>query len=435
MSEEAQLALAPVPASGSQVGGSHLGESGLDGFDASASGHEPGEASAAPALLSSYRAHDSLFSSSHTQLHARGVLQPLTRASDDDLAGASERLLAQVAAEAGRLPLLGAVPFESGQPARLWVPAQAAFAAGRARHRGAVGGEARNADPIEPNVQPVPAPAQFKRNVERSLQRIHDGGLRKVVMSRSLRIDARVEVAQLLAQLLARAPSAYTFAMDLAGAGGPAACLIGSSPELLLSKRGARIVSNPLAGSIPRSADPHEDRRRAEGLLQSAKDLHEHALVIEDVAAALRPFCRELQVPAAPSLLATPTMWHLSTRVDGVLRDPATSSLRLALALHPTPAVCGYPTEPARRTIRELEGYDRGLFTGLVGWCDSEGDGEWAVTIRCALVEEHRATVFAGAGIVAGSQPEAELAETTAKLRTMLGAMGLAHVAEAEGRA
>lgn len=110
MSEEAQLALAPAPASGSQVGGSHLGESGLDGFDASASGHEPGETSAAPALLSRYVAHDSLFSSSHTQLHARGVLQPLTRASDDDLAGASERLLAQVAAEAGRLPLLGAVP-------------------------------------------------------------------------------------------------------------------------------------------------------------------------------------------------------------------------------------------------------------------------------------------------------------------------------------
>jgi len=394
------------------------------------------EDAAPPALLSSYRPHDSLFSSSQTQLHARGVQQALARASDDDLAGASERLLAQVAAESGRLPLLGAVPFEGGQPARLWVPAQAAFAAGRARHRGAaLRGEALPAERRMPRVEPVPAPAQFKRNVERSLDRIHDGGLRKVVMSRSLRIAARVDVPQLLGQLLARAPSAYTFAMDLAGAGGPAACLIGSSPELLLSKRGARIVSNPLAGSIPRSADPAEDRRRAEGLLQSAKDLHEHALVTDDVAAALRPFCRELHVPSSPSLLATPTMWHLSTRVDGMLRDPATSSLRLALALHPTPAVCGYPTEPARRTIRELEGYDRGLFTGLVGWCDADGDGEWAVTIRCALVEEDCATVFAGAGIVAGSQPDAELAETTAKLRTMLGAMGLAHVAEAQGRA
>nr|WP_217497688.1 hypothetical protein [Lysobacter enzymogenes] len=132
MSEEAQLApLAPVPASESNAGESTAGESGIGGFDASASSHEPAETSAAPALLSSYRAHDSLFSSSHTQLHARGVLQPLTRASDDDLAGASERLLAQVAAEAGRLPLLGAVPFEGGQPARLWVPAQAVR--GRAR--------------------------------------------------------------------------------------------------------------------------------------------------------------------------------------------------------------------------------------------------------------------------------------------------------------
>ncbi|MET4727154.1 isochorismate synthase [Lysobacter enzymogenes] len=393
---------------------------------------------APPALLSSYRPHDSLFSSRQTQLHARGVQQALARASDDDLAGASERLLAQVAAESGRLPLLGAVPFEGGQPARLWVPAQAAFAAGRARHCGVaqtLHGDAPLAERRMPAVEPMPAPAQFMRNVERSLERIHDGDLRKVVMSRSLRIAARVDVPQLLGQLLARAPSAYTFAMDLAGAGGPAACLIGSSPELLLSKRGARIVSNPLAGSIPRSADPAEDRCRAEGLLQSAKDLHEHALVIDDVAAALRPFCRELHVPTSPALLATPTMWHLSTRVDGMLRDPSTSSLRLALALHPTPAVCGYPTEPARRTIRELEGYDRGLFTGLVGWCDADGDGEWAVTIRCALVEEHCATVFAGAGIVAGSQPDAELAETTAKLRTMLGAMGLAHVADAEGRA
>ncbi|MGH8080279.1 MAG: isochorismate synthase, partial [Lysobacter sp.] len=384
------------------------------------------------ALLSHYQAHDSLFSSAQHQWHARGVLRPLVHAIDQDLAGEAERVLAEVAAEAGRLPLLGAVPFDLSQASRLWVPAQAASAWGRARHRGAQLSVLSDEPRTLPRVDAVPAPMQFKRNVERSLDRIHTGSIRKVVMSRSLRIAARVDVPQLLAQLLARAPSAYTFAMDLAGAGGPSACLIGSSPELLLSKRGARIVSNPLAGSIPRAADPEEDQRRARGLLESAKDLHEHALVIESVAAALRPYCRELQVPAQPSLIATPTMWHLSTRVDGVLHDPATSSLRLALALHPTPAVCGYPTEPARRVIQELEGYDRGLFTGLVGWCDSEGDGEWAVTIRCAMVEEHSATVFAGAGIVAGSQPEAELAETTAKLGTMLGAMGLAHATDAD---
>ncbi|MEI2455366.1 MULTISPECIES: isochorismate synthase [Lysobacter] len=386
---------------------------------------------AAPPLLSGYQAQDSLFSSSQQQLHARGLLAPLGRAIDEDLAGAAEGLLADIAIEHGRLPLLGAVPFDRSQGARLWLPTQAVFAAGRARHRGAAlsavpGGEAR----ARPAIEPVPAPAQFKRNVERSLAQIRDGALRKVVMSRSLRIGARVDVPQLLAQLLARAPSAYTFAMDLAALQGAPACLIGSSPELLLAKRGARIVSNPLAGSIPRAADPDEDARRARGLLESAKDLHEHALVVEAVAANLAPYCRELRVPPMPSLLATPTMWHLSTRVDGVLKDPATGSLRLALALHPTPAVCGAPTERARDAIRELEGYDRGLFTGLVGWCDADGDGEWAVTIRCALVEEQRTTVFAGAGIVAGSEPEAELTETSAKLRTMLGAMGLAHAVE-----
>ncbi|MBX9403243.1 isochorismate synthase [Lysobacter sp. BMK333-48F3] len=393
-------------------------------------------AGAASPLLSGYQPHDSLFSSSHQQWHARGLLAPLTRAIDDDLAGAAERLLAQTALEHGRLPLLGAVPFDRGQGACLWLPSQAVFAAGRARHRGAALSAVPGNERPRPAIESVPAPAQFKRNVERSLAQIRDGGLRKVVMSRSLRIGARVDVPQLLSQLLARAPSAYTFAMDLAAVQGAPACLIGSSPELLLAKRGARIVSNPLAGSIPRVADPDEDARRARGLLESAKDLHEHALVVEAVAASLAPYCRELQVPATPSLLATPTMWHLSTRVDGVLKDPATSSLRLALALHPTPAVCGAPTQLARDAIRELEGYDRGLFTGLVGWCDADGDGEWAVTIRCALVEEQQATVFAGAGIVAGSEPEAELTETSAKLGTMLGAMGLAHAVEAgEGEA
>ncbi|MGO1068932.1 isochorismate synthase [Lysobacter sp. CA199] len=389
-------------------------------------------------LLSGYHPRDSLFSSANHQLHTRGVLHWLADPIQADLAGAAERMLTQNALEIGRLPLLGAVPFEPDQPSRLWMPAQAAFAAGRARHRGAMLSGLSHEPRALPQIEPVPAAAQFKRNVERSLDRIHDGDLSKVVMSRSLRIATRVDVTQLLGQLLARAPAAYTFAMDLAGAGGPPACLIGSSPELLLSKRGARIVSNPLAGSIPRSPDPEEDQRRARDLLESAKDLHEHALVIDAVAAALRPYCKQLHVPASPSLVVTPTMWHLSTRVDGVLHDPATSSLRLALALHPTPAVCGYPTEPARRAIRELEGYDRGLFTGLVGWCDGEGDGEWAVTIRCALIEEDSATVFAGAGIVAGSQPDAELAETSAKLGTMLGAMGLAHALDAgaaEGRA
>lgn len=383
-------------------------------------------------LLSAYRARDSLFSSPTSQLHARGVLREVSTAADHGLVDAAALALRQAACDAGRLPLLGAVPFDPSEPSRLWIPMQAAFANGGARHRGAGAGHAATA-PSTIRVEPYPEPARYLRNVASSLERILDGGLSKVVMSRSVRINAQIDVPQLLQRLLARTSDGYTFAMDLAGAGGPRACLVGSSPELLLSRRGTRVVSNPLAGSIARSEDPIEDQRRARRLLRSGKDRHEHALVVDAVGAALSPFCRQLKVPVAPSLLATPTMWHLSSRVHGELRDTSTSSLQLALALHPTPAVCGHPTASARQLIREIEGYERGLFTGLVGWCDGDGDGEWAVTIRCALIDDDSATVYAGAGVVEGSRPDAELAETTAKLATMLGAMGLG--AALEGRA
>ena len=123
-------------------------------------------------------------------------------------------------------------------------------------------------------------------------------------------------------------------------------------------------------------------------------------------------------------------MWHLSTVVEGTLRDASTSSLHLAQALHPTPAVCGYPSAAARAFIQQHEGFDHNLFTGLIGWEDECGDGEWAVTIRCSQVTAEKVTVYAGAGVVSGSQPERELSETQAKMRTMLDAMGLTQVLE-----
>jgi isochorismate synthase len=181
----------------------------------------------------------------------------------------------------------------------------------------------------------------------------------------------------------------------------------------------------PLAGSAARSPDPAEDQRRASALLVSAKDRHEHAIVADAVAAALRPYCRHLDVPAAPSLRHTRTMWHLASHISGELADPSMSALALACALHPTPAVCGDPLPLARAAIAEIEPFDRGFFTGMVGWCDASGDGEWAVTIRCAEVADRSLRLFAGAGIVAGSDPEHELAETTAKLQTMLDALGI----------
>ncbi|MGV2805996.1 isochorismate synthase, partial [Clostridium perfringens] len=150
--------------------------------------------------------------------------------------------------------------------------------------------------------------------------------------------------------------------------------LFGASPELLVTKKGLRIKGNPLAGSAARSTDPVEDKRRATALLSSAKDRYEHALVIDAVASALQPFCSKLEVPAAPTLIHTNAMWHLSTEINGVLKDDSVTSLDLALAMHPTPAICGTPTDAARDVIRAIEPFDRGFYSGAVGWSDANGD-------------------------------------------------------------
>ncbi|MGH8084917.1 MAG: isochorismate synthase [Lysobacter sp.] len=388
---------------------------------------QPSPVDVSDALLAQFRPGDSLFSSARSQLHARGRSRSLHCSADDGLVAEAAALLAGVDDGAGSMPLIGAIPFSASAPAQLWMPLQAVFASGQARHRGMSTEPPRPGGRLSPAAQMLPAAEHFKRNVADALRRIDAGELDKVVMSRSVRVAGAVDVGRLLGRLLTRGADGYTFAIDLADdEDDRRLALVGASPELLLSRRGGTVRSNPLAGSIARAADPDEDRRRAAALLASAKDRHEHALVVAAVRSGLAPYCCTLDVPASPSLLATPTMWHLSTPIRGELSDPAVGSLQLALALHPTPAVCGHPTASARALIGELEGFDRGLFTGLVGWCDASGDGEWAVTIRCALVDHAGATVYAGAGVVAGSQPDAELAETSAKLRTMLGAMGLA---------
>ncbi len=143
------------------------------------------------------------------------------------------------------------------------------------------------------------------------------------------------------------------------------------------------------------------------------------------MAEALRPYCRTLSAPTRPRLVSTPTMWHLGTTITGELADPDVTALHLAAALHPTPAICGTPTDSARRLVTELERFDRGYYAGAVGWTNADGDGEWAVSIRCAEVAEHSLRLYAGGGIVPESDPEAELEETSAKFATLLRAMGL----------
>jgi isochorismate synthase len=269
----------------------------------------------------------------------------------------------------------------------------------------------------------VPGEARFKQAVRQAIANFAHSDIRKAVLSRMLEVElsAPVDGASLFARLSEQNRSGYHFRLPLADGSE----LIGVSPELLLRKQEGRIYSNPLAGSARRQSDPVRDAQAGNALLASAKDQYEHRLVIDDIARVLAPLCRELNVPAQASLLGTAAMWHLSTPIDGVPADPSASALALACRLHPTPAVCGYPTAQARKLIDLVEPFERGLFTGMVGWSDIDGNGEWAVTIRCGQVHDRRVTLFAGAGIVPDSQPDAEWAETEAKLQTMLQALGM----------
>ena len=277
-----------------------------------------------------------------------------------------------------------------------------------------------------------PDQQQYRAQVKQALQRFARGELDKVVLSRALDIECekRPDVGVLVRNLEALNQHGYTFAIDLPENNAPrtaasSRALIGASPELLISRTGNRIIANPLAGSEPRSSDPRIDEQRAQDLLHSEKDRREHALVIRAIETALRPFCKTLHIPDQPSLINTRAMWHLSTRIEGELIDSLPCSLTLALAMHPTPAVCGFPGAEAAQVIEELEPYQRDLFTGMVGWCDAKGDGEWVVTIRCAEVNDRNIRLYAGAGIVAGSDPDKEFNETEAKFRTMRHAMGI----------
>jgi isochorismate synthase len=266
----------------------------------------------------------------------------------------------------------------------------------------------------------VPSADGYADAVREASGRIRSGVLRKVVLARQIRVAAgrALDPRLLAARLRSVDPGAYTFAAPT-----PRGTLVGASPELLLSRRGRTIRSNPLAGSAPRAGDADEDRANADALAASDKNREEHAIVVEAVAETLRPFCDELAWDPEPVLLPTANIWHLSTRFRGRLRDPAPHALELVGALHPTPAVCGDPRAAARSTIAELEPFDRGGYAGPVGWMDAEGDGEWVIALRCAELEGERATLFAGAGIVAGSDPADELDETDRKFRAFLDAL------------
>lgn len=327
--------------------------------------------------------------------------------------------------------LVGALPFDRAAPAHLYAPRRVANAQppgmdGRQEEAGQV--EVGQAAPGEWTSVEAPPAAAYAAAVERALALLAPGSaLRKVVLARSLLVRAPepIDTGAVLARL-ARDTSVTTYAVPLPpDENGAARALIGASPELLVDKRGPRVRSAPLAGSARRHAGKAADEASAAGLLASQKDRREHAFVVEAILDILAPYCRDLKAPPGPSLVSTASMWHLGTGIEGTLRDGDVSAIELAAALHPTPAVCGLPREAAREAIAALEDLDRGFYAGAVGWGDRTGDGRWMVAIRCAEFSGRDARLYAGAGIVPGSDPWAEVAETSAKFAALLSALGI----------
>ena len=269
-------------------------------------------------------------------------------------------------------------------------------------------------------VESVRAEAEWMAVVAEAARRLHAGAAAKVVLAREVmaRGDGVVAAGRVARALRSAYPACFTYLV--AGADGTA--FAGASPELLLRRSGRAVTSQPMAGSTARGENETEDDALAARLVASAKDAAEHQVTARHVSQALRDACESLQV-SGPEIVRLTNIQHLATTVRGDLREPAPSLLELGAVLHPTPAINGAPVTAARDLIAELEGLERGWYAGAVGWMDGRGDGELAVAIRCGLLYEDGARLYAGNGMMPDSDPAAELEETRLKLRALLGAL------------
>jgi len=262
------------------------------------------------------------------------------------------------------------------------------------------------------------SPAQWAGAVARAVELITAGELDKVVLARDLEVRSggALDVRWLLERLAERYDATWVFSVD---------GLVGATPEMLVRSEKGLVTSRVLAGTIRRTGNDEHDLALAGSLARSSKDLEEHEYAVRSVADALRPHCSSMNVPETPFVLHLTNVMHLASDVAGVLVDGA-SSLALAEALHPSAAVCGTPTARADEVVAELEAMDRGRYAGPVGWIDASGDGEWGIALRCGAfdpADASRMRLYAGCGIVAGSDPEAEVAESDAKLVPMRDAL------------
>lgn len=347
------------------------------------------------------------------------------------------------AAHGGRAPLpvaVGALPFDDRTPGRLIVPAVTVERDGRAGgalwvtlvgvegampalpdlerllRASAAGRGRRGGWPRVTGVRAVQDGSQWRAAVQAALGAITAGRLAKVVLAREVDVlvDRPFPRAALLRRLAGRAPGTFVYADD---------GFVGASPELLVARSGRHAVARPMAGTVPSGGGAGAEARRIAWLRASSKNANEHRLVIDAVAAALGTVASTLKVSPV-EVVRLPTVAHLTTRIDADLGEDegagCPSALALAALLHPTPAVAGSPRDAALAAIAELEPFERGRYAGPVGWVDARGDGEWAIALRCAALDGRRARLWTGAGIVAGSDPEAEWYETEAKAAAML---------------
>ncbi len=262
----------------------------------------------------------------------------------------------------------------------------------------------------------------YQDAVRRAVETIHAHEVSKVVLARDIAgtVPAGSDLRRLVRSLLEGYPDCWVFAVD---------GLIGASPETLVTVSRGTVTARVLAGTAARGGDADADVAASLALTESAKDQEEHRFAVQSVLTALRPHTSALAAAEQPFTLKLPNVWHLATDVEGELSEAA-SSLDLVAVLHPTAAVAGTPTAAAMDVIRRLEPFDRGRYAGAVGWIGASGDGEWAIALRCAQIDRAAPssttapiTAYAGAGIVADSNPESEMLETRVKFRPIVEAL------------
>jgi isochorismate synthase len=276
-----------------------------------------------------------------------------------------------------------------------------------------------NAEPLA--VLEIPPEEPWKALVRRAADAVRDGAFTKVVLARALVLrGVRRTPAQVLRRLRAAYPGCTLFAVAASDR-----CFLGATPERLVRLRAGDVAAEAVAGSAPRAASADEDRRLGEGLRANPKDRLEHAVVVDVVRGVMEEICAHVAAPAEPELLKVANVQHLVTPLVGRLRDPL-GVLDLVERLHPTPAVGGFPRHAALAWIERHEALSRGWYAGPIGWVNPDGEGEFAVAIRSAVMRGSEAVLFAGCGIVAGSDPDQEYAESALKMRPLLEALGAA---------